>query len=354
MLGWSALGSAGALGAAATLGAPRTADAGSIPSVPAAAARPETVKPRRLSEGDTVGMVLPASLAFEAGSIDMAREQLEAIGFRVKLGAHAYAKHGYFAGTDEERAADLMSMFLDDEIDGIVCYRGGWGSPRILPLLDYAAIGQHPKVLVGYSDLTALINVIHQRTGLITFHGPGAASNFQPWTLESFGRAVMSPQTIGTLRNPDKDASELVNRRYRTVTVRSGLATGRLVGGNLSLLAALMGTPYEVDTAGAILLLEEIHEEPYRVDRMLTQLAQGGKLAAAAGVVFGYCTNCDVDGPSLSLGELLQDHLKPLGVPVMSGFAFGHVAKKHTLPIGLPATLDADAGTLTIEESAVV
>ena len=343
VLGWSALGAAAAV-AGATV----------AKSEQQSRTTPSLIKPRHLREGDTVGLVLPASMAFEASRIDLARRQLEAIGFRVRVGRHAYDKHGYFAGLDEDRAADLMAMFLDDEVAGIVCYRGGWGSPRILPHLDYEAIQEHPKVLVGFSDVTALINAIHQRTGLVTFHGPGAASNFEPFTLDSFRRAVMSAKPIGTLVNPDKSPDELVNRSYSTLTLFPGRAMGRLVGGNLCLLAAMMGTPYAVDTTDAILFLEEIGEDLYRVDRMLTQLAQSGKLAAAAGVVFGFCTDCDADGPSLSLEEILRDHLGGLGVPVLSGFAVGHIRKKHTLPLGVAAILDAEAGTLTIEEEAVV
>ena len=164
----------------------------------------------------------------------------------------------------------------------------------------------------------------------------------------------MSAEPLGTLRNPDKAPDELVNRTFRVSTLRGGRARGRVVGGNLTLVAALMGTPWEIETDGAILLLEDVHEEYYRVDRMLTQLAQGGKFERVAGVAFGYCSDCPVTGPSLSLGEILQDRLAPLGVPAVAGLAFGHIPKMWTLPIGLEATLDADAGTLTYEEAAVV
>jgi muramoyltetrapeptide carboxypeptidase len=297
--------------------------------------------------------VLPASQAFEASTIDLAREQLEAFGFRVLVAAHARAKHGYLAGTDAERAADLMAMFENPDVAGIICFRGGWGTPRLLPLLDFAKIAKNPKPLVGYSDITALLNAIHQQTGLVTFHGPIAGSNLRPFNRESLRRVVMSTEPIGTLGNPEKDEDDLVNRSYRTVTFVPGRATGPLVGGNLTLLCALMGTPWEVDTEGAILLLEDVEEELYRVDRMLTQLAQGGKLAKAAGIVFGYCTDCPVEGPSFSLEELLHQHVGSVGVPAMAGLAFGHREKQLTLPIGLTATLDAAAGTLTFDEAAV-
>jgi muramoyltetrapeptide carboxypeptidase len=337
-------------GMAAGLGDPRHRGA----SAPAARGARPLVKPRRLSPGDTVGLVLPASMAFEASTVDLGRQQLEALGFRVAMGAHVRARHGYFAGTDRERAADLIRMFADDAVQGILCYSGGWGSPRLLPLLDFDLIRRHPKVFIGFSDVTALLNAIHQETDLVTFHGPMAGGNLQPWTVEQLRRAVMSAAPIGTLSNPPKEENELVNRSFPTVALRGGRARGPLVGGNLSLLAALMGTPWEVATAGAILLLEDTGEELYRVDRMLTQLALGGKLDGVAGVVFGYCTDCPVKGPSFSLEEILRERLEPLGVPALKGLAFGHIPKMLTLPIGLTATLDADAGTLAFEEAAVV
>jgi muramoyltetrapeptide carboxypeptidase len=311
------------------------------------------LKPRRLAPGDRVGLVAPASMAFETSTIDQAREQLEALGFEVRVGDHARARHGYFAGTDAERAADLNAMFAAPDIAGIFCYTGGWGTPRILPLVDYAAIRRHPKALVGYSDVTALLNAVHQETGLVTFHGPMAAWEIRPWTLEKLKRVLMSAEPIGVLDNPPKGADELVNRDYRILTLRGGKARGRLVGGNLTMIASLMGTPWEIDTRGAILFLEDVHEAVYRIDRMLTQLRLGGKLEHLAGVVFGYCSECPTDAPSFSFEEILTEFFAPLGVPACAGLAFGHLKEKLTLPVGLDATLDADAGTLTFTEAAV-
>ena len=348
-----------ALGGAAAAASPVTACAAT--RAPAAAptaasstkARPPLIKPRHLSEGDTVGLILPASQAFEASTVDLAVDQLAAMGFQVKVGPHAKSKHGYLAGTDAERAADLMAMFTDPEIDAVVCFKGGWGTPRILPLLDFAKIRANPKPFVGYSDVTALLNAIHQETGLVTFHGPMAGSNLRPFNREGLRRAMMSTDPIGALANPPKDDDELVPRSYRIVTITPGQASGRVVGGNLTLVAALMGTPWEVDTEGAILLLEDVEEELYRIDRMLTQLAQGGKLAAAKAIAFGYCTDCPVEGPSLSLEEILADHIGRLGVPAMAGFAFGHREKVLTIPIGLTGLLDTQIGTLSFDEAAV-
>ena len=318
-----------------------------------AAARKAIVKPKRLSPGDTVGLVLPASAVFEADQVAFAREQLEAIGFKVAIGRHAYDRYGYFAGRDADRADDINRMFADDGIAGVVCYTGGWGSPRVLPYLDYELIARKPKVLIGYSDITALLNAVHQRTGLVTFHGPVGGSTFEPFTLESFRRVVMTAEPAGELPKPPKKPTELVDRVNRVVRLAPGKAGGRLAGGNLTMVASLMGTPYEIDTAGAILFLEDTHEEPYRIDRMLTQLALGGKLAAIAGFAWGRCTDCEAKGITFSLEEILRDRFGALGVPAISGLPFGHIEQKLTLPIGVAATLDAGAGTLRLDEAAV-
>ncbi|HUP45585.1 MAG TPA: LD-carboxypeptidase [Thermoanaerobaculia bacterium] len=312
------------------------------------------IKPRRLEEGDTVGLVLPASNTMQADSIAFAREQLEAIGFEVRTGRHVYDRHGYFAGTDRDRAADVTRMFADREIDGIFAYTGGWGTPRILPLLDYDLIARNPKVLIGFSDITALLNAIHQRTGLVTFHGPFAGSTLNPYSVDHFRRVVMDDEPAGLLEPPDKRPNELVDRVNRILRLAPGKATGRLAGGNLTLLAATMGTPYEIDTTGAILFLEDVDEAVYRIDRMLTQLALAGKFDRAAGVVFGRCSNCDSSRSAFSLEDILRDRFGSLPIPAISGLSFGHIENKLTLPIGVQATLDADAGTLSIDEAAVV
>ncbi len=311
------------------------------------------VKPKRLSAGDTVGLVLPASAVFEADRITLAKEQLEAMGLKVQIGPHAYDRHGYFAGRDRDRADDLNRMFADDRIAGIVCYTGGWGSPRVLPYLDFELIARKPKVLIGYSDITALLNAIHQRTGLITFHGPLGGSTIEPYSLENFRRVVMTPEPAGVLALPEKKATELVDRTNRVLRLAPGKASGRLAGGNLTLLAALMGTPYELQTEGAIVFAEDVREELYRVDRMLTQLALGGKFDRMAGFVFGRCSECNYTGPSFSLEDILRDRFGSGPRPAISGLSFGHIEQKLTIPVGAMATLDADAGTLRVDEAAV-
>ncbi|HEX8408550.1 MAG TPA: LD-carboxypeptidase [Thermoanaerobaculia bacterium] len=329
-----------------------TAAAATMTGAPARSVARRVVKPKRLAAGDTVGLVLPASATFEAEDLVIAREQLELLGFKVVLGAHAYDRHGYFAGRDKDRADDLNRMFADDRIAGIVCYTGGWGSPRVLPYLDYDLIARKPKVLIGYSDITALLNAIHQRTGLVTFHGPVGGSSFDPYSLENFRRVVMSPEPAGLLASPPKKPADLVDRVNRVLRLHPGKATGRLVGGNLTLLASLMGTPYELDSDGAIVFAEDVREEVYRVDRMLTQLALGGKFARMAGFAFGRCTDCRAT--TFSLEDVLRDRFGSGPAPAVSGLSFGHIEQKLTLPIGVRATLDADAGTLTVDEGAVL
>ena len=321
----------------------------------AQSAAPQTViKPRRLTPGDTLGLVLPATAEIESDDIAYAKEQLEAIGFKVKVGAHAYDRWGYFAGHDRDRAGDINRMFGDDGIAGIVCYTGGWGSPRVLPYLDYDLIARHPKVIIGYSDISALLNAIYKRTRLVTFHGPVGGSTFDPYTLANFQRVIMTASPAGLLPAPEKKPAEIIDRTNRVIKLASGKASGRLVGGNLTMIASLMGTPFEVDTAGAIFFLEDVHEELYRIDRMLSQLALGGKFDRVAGVVFGRCSQCDYKGPTFSLEDILRDRFGALRTPAISGLSFGHIDQKLTLPIGVMATLDADAGTLSIDESAVI
>lgn len=319
------------------------------------AARPAggPVKPKKLSPGDLIALVAPASLELNPDDVRLAQDQLEALGFRTRVGEHILDRHGFLAGKDRDRAADINAAFADPEVDAVFAYTGGWGSPRVLPHLDWDVIAANPKILLGFSDITALLNAVHQRTGLVTFHGPNGGSNLEPYSLEHLRRVLMSDQPIGVLENPPKGERELVRRSYRPWTIRGGRATGKLIGGNLTLLSVMMGTPYQVDTDGAILLIEDIREAPYRVDRMLTQMGQGGAFRNLAGVIWGTCTDCRVEGPTFSWDEILGYHIGSLGIPAFGGFAFGHIEKKLTLPIGLRATMDADAGTLTIDEAAV-
>lgn len=306
-------------------------------------------KPRRLRPGATLGVIAPAG----PGSPEQAAAGLawlEQAGFRIKQGATVSQELGYLAGPDALRAADLNAMFADPAVDGIICLRGGYGTMRLLELLDYDLIRQNPKVFVGYSDITALHTSIGQRAGLVTFHGPMVASDLgkevSPYTWEYFLQAVTAPAPLGLLVNPPlAPAPEFIV---------PGTAAGPLAGGNLSLLAATLGTPYELDTTGKILCLEDVGEAPYRIDRLLTQLSLAGKLQAAAGIVFDVCADCEAEAkpPSFTVAEVLAERLGNLGKPVLINLHFGHTADKATLPLGVNATLRTEDGGLVITEAA--
>lgn len=309
------------------------------------------IKPRRLRPGDTIGIIAPAS----PGDPELAAagvRWLEAQGFRVRLGATVDQTQGYLSGPDELRAADINAMFAAPDIDGIICLRGGYGTMRLLELLDYSVIRAHPKAFIGYSDITALHISIGQRTGLVTFHGPMAASDMgkglSDYTWDCFWRALTAPQPLGPILNPPLVPPP--------VCIADGSAQGPLAGGNLSLVAATLGTPYEIDTRGKLLCLEEVGEAPYRIDRMLTQLLLAGKLQEAAGIVFDACAGCIDEDPSpgFTVEEVLRDRLGGLNKPVLYNLYFGHTADKATLPLGVTAILDTRAGGLTVTETATM
>lgn len=315
------------------------------------------IKPPRLQKGDKVGLIAPASCAFEPATIREGIETLQNLGFEVKEGKHIGEKYGYLAGSDEHRVADLHEMFADDSVRAIFALRGGYGSMRLLDLIDYELIKSHPKIFVGYSDITSLLLAIHGKTGMVTFHGPVAISSFSEYTQNYFWKAVSSTDAIGevTLPKPDNPLRPTAHLS----TIKGGKVRGRLIGGNLTLLTALMGTPYEPDYEGAILFLEETGEEPYDIDRMLTQLLLSKKLDQVKGIIFDLCPDCEPRDykpafpVNLSLEEVLRDRLGKLNCPVLFGMKVGHEADKPTMPLGITVTLDADKKTFYFEESAV-
>jgi len=291
-----------------------------------------------------VALVAPAGPLAKDEDLARAMEVVRSFGLIPRAGRHARAKRGYLAGSDAQRAADFNEAARDPQVRGIFALRGGYGTMRILDAIDYEALAADPKVVLGYSDLTALLNAITQRTGLITFHGPVAAlSAFTGIERGWLQRAVMQTDPLGALEAPDAGV------------VAEGTAQGRLCGGNLSLIAALTGTPFEIDTSGAILFIEEVDEAPYRIDRMLTQLRLSGALSRAAGVLVGRCANCDVgaDHPyaGMPLAQTLRDRLGDLGVPVLAELPIGHRGEQWTLPIGAHARIN---GTHVVIDSAVV
>jgi muramoyltetrapeptide carboxypeptidase len=318
--------------------------------------RPRTVRPLRLQPGDTVGLVDPASALWEPMNVEIVEESLAVLGFKTKRGANLLARRGYFAGTDEQRAADVNAMFADPKVRAIHCVRGGWGCARLLPLLDWRTIARHPKILLGYSDITALLLALHAKTGLVTFHGPVGTSQWNPFSVGYMKRVLQEGEavTFENLKEVGEDDLTVVENRVQTL--HPGTARGRLLGGNLSVLSSLVGTGYLPDWDGCILFLEDVEEAPYRIDRMLTQLRLAGILEKARAVIWGQCTDCRPGEGfgSLTVGEVLRDHLLPLGVPAWQGAMIGHVEKQFTLPVGIEVEADAAAGTLRMLEPAVL
>lgn len=324
-------------------------------AVPAKAATGACAKPPRLRVGDTVGLIEPAGFTDDAFDLDIVKETIVAMGLKPKAAPHLAGRYGYLAGSDRDRAADVNAMFADPEVRAVFAVRGGWGCARILPLLDFATIRRNPKLLVGFSDITALHLAFAAKAGFTTIHGPNAASSWGQYSWDAF-RAVAFDGATPTLVNPPAHEDRLVQRAGRTRTIRSGVARGRLLGGNLTVLSTLMGTSWLPDFTGAILFIEDVGEQPYRIDRMLTQLSLAGVLGRLKGVVFGQCTDCGPAGPSyggFTLSEVLQQHLEPLGVPAFQGGQFGHVANQYSLPLGIEAEIDAAAGTIRLLEPAV-
>jgi muramoyltetrapeptide carboxypeptidase len=316
-----------------------------------------TVKPPRLKKGDTLGLIAPAGFITEK-DLTESTTNLENLGFKVKPGKHLLNKYGYLGGTDEERAEDVNLMFADKSVNGIVCARGGYGCVRMLSMLDYNMIAKNPKVLIGYSDITSLLYGLYQKAGLVGFHGPVGTSTYNEFSVQNFNRVLMNPESEASFRNAEDE--DLSKPEFNSYTIRSGKAKGKLVGGNLSIVASLIGTEYDVDTDGAIIFLEEIGEEPYRIDRMLTQMIQAGKFKNAAGVALGVFSRCESKpsqsgiANSFSLKEVLMDRLFNLNIPAVYGMSFGHITNKFTIPFGIKAELDVDNMTLKYLEPAVI
>lgn len=310
------------------------------------------IKPARLRPGDRVGLVSPATAAFETEPTKIWIDALESLGFEVVLGDNYYDRYGYLAGEDAARASDINAFFKEPSIKMIFA-RGGWGAPRVLPLLDYDMIRANPKVLLGYSDATALITAVHTKTGLVTFHGPSPLNTF---SAEHFRRVVMNGEHY-TMSNPTFiTENTLVQTENRIQTIRGGKATGRILGGNLSLLTAVTGSEYLPDWEGCILFIEDVDEAVYRIDRMMTELSLSGVLGKIKGFVFGRCTDCEPGRGfgSLTMEEMLAGHIAPLGIPAFSGSMIGHIDEQFTIPLGIDVEIDADAGSIRMLEAGVI
>ncbi|MCC6396509.1 MAG: LD-carboxypeptidase [Bacteroidetes bacterium] len=316
---------------------------------------PKALKPPRLKQGDTVGLVNPAGITYARADLDVVAETLAALGLAWKFGDHVSDRYGYLAGADADRAADINGMFADPGVNAVMAIRGGWGCNRILHLLDYDTIVRHPKILVGYSDITSLLLACNAKTGLVTFHGPVGVSTWNNFSVGHFRRVLMDAGTE-SFRNPRELGDNLTQTKDRIHTITPGKARGILLGGNLSVLAAMIGSPYLPAWERVILFLEDDGESIYRVDRMLTHLRLAGILDRLAGFVFGKCTDCGAGGGygSLTLEDVFRDLIAPLGIPAFSGAMIGHIENKFTVPLGIEAEIDATEGSMRMLESAVL
>jgi muramoyltetrapeptide carboxypeptidase len=312
---------------------------------------PTRQKPPRLQAGMTLGIVAPSSQVFERSYAHRGVAALEKLGFNIVLAPHAGDRYGYLAGSDRDRADDLLAMFFRDDVDAVLCLRGGYGAIRTANALDRDLLARlaerPPKPFIGFSDITIPHAVFARELNWVTFYGPVLSSfpRATEYTLAAFRRALMDTEPFDILPNPDDPYVE---------TMVEGVAEGELVGGCLSLVMALIGTPWEIDLRGKIFFFEDVHEEPYGVDQMLSQLIAAGKLQECAGIVIGEHTDCGPKiTPSLSLEQVFDDLIRPLGIPTLYHLPIGHGKHLATLPIGVPARLDATNKTLRILEAGV-
>ncbi len=322
------------------------------------------LKPKHLKKGDTVAIISPASPSFNPGELEYAIEWLAKLGLRVKLGKHIFNSYSDMAGTDDERLEDLHEAFADQSVSAIIPVRGGNGVCRLLPKLDFELIRKNPKIFIGYSDLTALINPIHQRTGLVTFHGPMACSFYKSsYSYFYFQKALMSSKPLGLIVDPIPDKLFAPKYPPPRVLIAEGKARAPLAGGCMTLIKQLMGTSYELETEGKILFLEDVSEEPHSLDAYLTQLLLSGSLQKAKGIIVGECRSCEPGGSgrlrlplNKSIEKVFKERLSGLGIPVVYGLRLGHGDDQFSLPIGVSATLEASKGKVKfkIEEPATV
>jgi muramoyltetrapeptide carboxypeptidase len=314
------------------------------------------IKPPHLQPGDGVGIISPAGATFKEDDLNMVIEAVKALKLVPKVGQYALDRYGYLAGKDRERASDINQFFADDNIALILPIRGGWGSARLLPYLDYDLIRRHPKIICGFSDITSLLLAIYAKTGLVTFHAPNGFSSWRTAQTESFRQVLFSGEklTFRNLPDPD-DANRLMQVKNRIQTITKGQAKGKLIGGNLTTLASIVGSPYLPDFTGAILFLEDIGEDIYEIDRLLNQLKLAGIFYNLAGFIFGQCSNCSAnsDYGSLTLEEVIREYIQPLKIPACLGLMIGHLEIIETIPIGIAVEFDANRGTITMLESAV-
>ncbi|WP_330619738.1 S66 peptidase family protein [Vallitalea pronyensis] len=307
------------------------------------------IKPKAIQPGDTIGVIAPAS-PLDKRQVEQSKSALETLGFHVVMGKSCYQHHGYLAGRDQIRAKDVNDMFSHDDVKGIINLRGGYGTPRILSMLDYPFIKHHPKVFIGYSDITAIHIALHQLCGLVTFHGPMVGveilRGMDAFTKKSFFNQI-SGHHVDRIHNPKNDPIK---------TLYGGTAEGPIIGGNLTLITSTLGTPYEIDTKGKILFMEEVGERPYKVDRLLTQLKHAGKLKDAQGILLGNFKNCEPQEKEMShsLQEVFEELIKPLHKPTLYHLKAGHCRPNITLPFGVRVHMDAYSGIIKMMERGTI
>jgi len=310
-------------------------------------------KPPRLRPGDMVGLIEPAGFSDGPEQVEAAMATIRGMGLVPKAGRHVAARYGYLAGSDAERASDINEMFADPDIRAVFAVRGGWGCARLLPLLDWEIIRANPKLLIGYSDITALHLAFAAKAGFATIHAPNAGNAWEKISWESFWRLAFTAEAPFFQPPSAQETDPARPERWNWKTITPGKAQGRLIGGNLSVLSALAGTPWLPDFDGAILFLEDVGEAEYRIDRMLSQLSLAGLLAKLSGVIFGQCTNCAAGVPGyvgFTVPQLLEQYLAPLGIPAFRGANIGHVRNQLSLPVGARVEIDAGAGSIRVLE----
>lgn len=310
------------------------------------------IKPAKLKKGDTIGLIAPGSFITK-DELKKSINNLNQLGFNVYYTKNILKKYGYLAGTDKQRADDIHEMFRSQNIKGIVAARGGYGCSRILSMLDYDLIKNNPKPFIGYSDVTSLFYAIFSKTGLVCFHGPFGISTFNDYTIKYLNNVLVFPEENLEIKSAAENNND---EAYKVVTIKKGIAKGKLTGGNLTLAATMIGTPYDINSEGKILFFEETDEEPYRIDRMLTHLIQAGKFDNAAGVILGVFKNIIPKSTgiqnSFSLKEVLIDRLSQFDFPIIYGMSFGHVINKFTIPFGIEAEIDSLNQKITLLEPA--
>ena len=307
--------------------------------------------PIALLRGQTVGIISPSAASADRMEYTFAKEAMEAMGLKVKVGSNFKNRFGHLAGTDEERAADFNAMFADPEVKAIICLRGGSGAARILPLIDYEQVKANPKPLLGYSDITALHCALYSQTGLISFHGPNGSGSWNSFHANQF-QQLFFDQKLLSFRNEVTKGDDLVAKGNRIQTLTKGTVEGKILGGNLTVLTALSGSIYYPDFQDSILFIEDVGEDPYRIDRMMSTLKLNGTLGKIKGFVFGQCSDCKPGSGygAFTVDQIMDQYIIPLNIPAYIGAMIGHISKQFIIPVGARVRLNADQGSITLLE----